>query len=351
MVQREHEIVEHIFKNALNSSYSDHPAVNAYLSPASMFNGDLFLVARGPSNNLYFFMGDFTGHGLAAATGALPLSRTFFSMAQKGFTVSDIAYEVNTILLSILPDHMFCAACVIELASNGRNVSIWAGGLPEVIITDKQGDIKHKCHSNHMALGILDEHEFERDTFNAEVVEGDKIYVYTDGIVESVDAEGNMLGEEELESYISGKANLTIDQIVTWLNGFRDGAEQMDDISIAQISCQQLFEQEQQSHSQVFSMVPWNFELDLNAERLKQYDPAAQVVDMISAIEGFSEHRSSLFVLLSELYNNALDHGVLELTSTVKDGEDGFFKYYEERMEKLEALESGSVKMSASFDG
>lgn len=350
-VQREHEIVEHIFKNALRSSYMDHPSVNAYLSPASMFNGDLFLVARGPADNLYFFMGDFTGHGLASATGALPVSRTFFSMAQKGFTVSDIAYEVNSVLLGILPDHMFCAACVIELAGNGRNVSIWGGGLPEVIITDAKGKIKHKVHSAHMALGIIEEHEFERDSFNAEVANGDKIYVYTDGIIESVNTAGEMLGEEEFEHYIADNASLTIGRLVEWLNNFRDGAEQMDDISIAQICCQELFSEDEHEASKEISMVPWHFQLEMDPERLKRFDPAAQIVDMISAIQGFSEHRTSLFVLLSELYNNALDHGVLKLKSTIKDGEEGFFQYYEERMEKLSSLAEGYVKLTASFDG
>ncbi len=62
-VEREHEIVEHIFKNALNEqgAYPEH--VDFHLSPASMFNGDMFLLAKSPMGGLYCMLGDFTGHG------------------------------------------------------------------------------------------------------------------------------------------------------------------------------------------------------------------------------------------------------------------------------------------------
>ncbi|TMO97222.1 fused response regulator/phosphatase, partial [Pseudoalteromonas sp. S3178] len=66
-IEREHEIVEHIFSNAL-AQQSEYPEICEYhLSPASMFNGDMFLMAKSPMGGFYCLLGDFTGHGLAAA--------------------------------------------------------------------------------------------------------------------------------------------------------------------------------------------------------------------------------------------------------------------------------------------
>ncbi|MCL5050453.1 MAG: fused response regulator/phosphatase, partial [Firmicutes bacterium] len=86
-VEREHQIVEHIFQNSLARNYLDYPNLHTYLSPMSMFNGDVLLAAPGPLGNMYIFLGDFTGHGLSAAVGALPISQTFFRMADEGAAV------------------------------------------------------------------------------------------------------------------------------------------------------------------------------------------------------------------------------------------------------------------------
>ena len=51
-------------------------------------------------------------------------------------------------------------------------------------------------------------------------------------------------------------------------------------------------------------------------------------------------------MILSELYSNALEHGVLELSSDKKKSNEGFSHYYEERERRLASLNSGYVKIS-----
>ena len=42
-----------------------------------MFNGDLVLTAPAPNGGVYVLAGDFTGHGLSAAIGSLPVTEIF----------------------------------------------------------------------------------------------------------------------------------------------------------------------------------------------------------------------------------------------------------------------------------
>jgi anti-sigma regulatory factor (Ser/Thr protein kinase) len=51
-----------------------------------------------------------------------------------------------------------------------------------------------------------------------------------------------------------------------------------------------------------------------------------------------------LFTVLSELYNNALDHGLLKLDSSLKESD--FSTYLHERESRLEALGEGLVTLS-----
>jgi len=54
------------------------------------------------------------------------------------------------------------------------------------------------------------------------------------------------------------------------------------------------------------------------------------------------------FVVLSELYNNALDHGLLQLDSRLKDGPEGIGGYLAERARRLEALKDGEIVVEIS---
>jgi signal transduction histidine kinase len=61
---------------------------------------------------------------------------------------------------------------------------------------------------------------------------------------------------------------------------------------------------------------------------------------------GFSQRQcQEMFLILSELYNNALDHGVLALDSGLKHQEDGFGRYLDMREEQLVGLQHGSIEI------
>ncbi|MEI7843961.1 MAG: ATP-binding protein, partial [Gallionellaceae bacterium] len=53
-----------------------------------------------------------------------------------------------------------------------------------------------------------------------------------------------------------------------------------------------------------------------------------------------------IFVVLSELFNNALDHGILRLDSALKHrGNNDMEVYFEERERRLVNLEHGTIEM------
>ena len=83
---------------------------------------------------------------------------------------------------------------------------------------------------------------------------------------------------------------------------------------------------------------------------MKRNDPILELVNMLSTVEGVDNHRSNIFLLLSEAYNNALDHGVLGLDSDIKNQEDGFFIFYQMREEALAKLQAARIEISANYE-
>ncbi|HZX29268.1 MAG TPA: ATP-binding protein, partial [Telluria sp.] len=75
---------------------------------------------------------------------------------------------------------------------------------------------------------------------------------------------------------------------------------------------------------------------------------------VVERLEAGKEHRRQVFVILSELFTNAVEHGLLGLDSSLKGGVDGFEAYMAERQRRLDALDGGHVEIGlerALIDG
>ncbi|MCG8533695.1 MAG: fused response regulator/phosphatase [Pseudomonadales bacterium] len=349
---REHEIAKSVFDSALAESILDSTNTRHYISPAATFNGDMLLISTSPSGGLYALMADFTGHGLPAAIGALPVSQTFFDLAKESASVSTIARELNRSLEKFLPDYMFAAAAIVELNADGNRVTLWLGGLPDILHTNDKGQLKDKIPSAHMPLGILDDKEFEREPTILEVQPGDRLYFYTDGIPESQDMKGEMYGEARLLKHFSDTATDPMETLIEDVTQFAGGKEQMDDITLLELICKPVETKDQAANQPVnFSRsLPWHFRMTLNEEELRKgISPIAQIIDMIGSSPGVEPHKDYLHTIMAELFSNSLEHGILQLDSDLKATEEGFLDYYQLRETKLQALESGQLDISVDF--
>ena len=94
---------------------------------------------------------------------------------------------------------------------------------------------------------------------------------------------------------------------------------------------------------------PWQIEMKLSAEELRLGSPVAQLIDMLGTAPEVERHKDYLHTIITELFSNALEHGVLELSSQIKKTEDGYLDYYQQREERLRQLASGHVNITLSF--
>ncbi|GAB2690494.1 ATP-binding SpoIIE family protein phosphatase [Aliiglaciecola aliphaticivorans] len=346
-VEREHAIVEHIFANALTLNPGTKTFFDYRLAPASTFNGDVFLSEPSPSGGLYFLMGDFTGHGLASAVGALPVARAFQAMSRKGLSVSEISQTLNEILLSLLPEDMFFAAVVVEISASGQQFSVWNGGMPDLAVVTPEGRISKRFISLHMALGILDVDDFEENIeyFNARL--GDRLIGYSDGVIELTNAEEQMLGDEAILNWLTSDPAITVEEISHRTEKFRGKAEQLDDITLISYTCQDLSELKSQIE---ITQLPFTITVELKVEQLIKFTPIYDIVVMVCSQLGMQRVRSDLSTVISELFMNSLDHGILKLDSNIKKSTEGFFEYFKIRNQRLQKLKQGEITISIGYE-
>ncbi len=358
--QQDQHMAEEVFAGAVVSDNVALHCINTILNPAELFSGDVLLTAYSPSGDLNVLMGDFTGHGLAAALGAMPASEAFRAMTGKGYSTQQILSAINSKLLSLLPTGMFMAAQFVTIPNSLDHVSVCNCGMPDILFLDaNNSEIKHRISSNGLPLGIMRNINFHNVTKVINIQPGDKIVMVSDGLTEAVNKHKEQYGNQRFEDAIlnSSAGKSIIDTVSQSLLQHCGNATQADDISLAEIPCcpeilpninAELANSKNNSDNNTESNESdcIEFVLTLRGNRLCDSDPIPLLINNLNEISGLGGHRRILYTILTELYTNALDHGVLELDSNLKDTSDGFTQYYIEREKRLEILSDGYIRIS-----
>ncbi len=346
MMDREHAIVDHIFAQVGKRSETYCKNFEVYTSPMSMFNGDFVLTAASPSGGVYGLVGDFTGHGLAAAMGSLPVSEIFHQNVINQGSVSQIANDINQRLVHLLPSNMFFCAAIFEIDYLGASLTLWMGGMNDLILFNKSDDGFRKIESSHLPLGLLSDEEFDNSPNLIELEKYSRLYICTDGVIEAENREGEQFGEDRLEQVLSDSVNVSVPALVSAVNDFAQNDTLSDDVSILEFRVGEIIHCSKENHEPVdiggayhkAQSVPWDLNISLKDDDLRSTNVVNQVMAFVSSIQGIELHQDKIFTIVSELYSNSLEHGVLGLDSALKETADGFEEYYQQRQLGLESL-------------
>ncbi|CAA0109068.1 Response regulator PleD [BD1-7 clade bacterium] len=354
---QEQEIAKRTFDKVAHEGCLQVSNIQYRLSPMAVFNGDVLLAAPRPNGNLSVLLGDFTGHGLAAAIGAMPMSQTFYSMVAKGFCVRDVVIEINRKLKEILPVGIFCCATVVEIDFRCQLAEFWSGGMPDTFIRYNESGEYHTLKACHVPLGILSADRFSAETTAVQLAKGDRIYLWTDGIPEATNADGDMFGYDRLHRIFSehDEKDDLFQHIMSTVDEFVGDTAPDDDLSAAEICLvnYETFAENQPKFQRYETFQPLDCQVDYRIEpdSLRHFDPLPFLQRHVHEIPALRSRSGDLLAILSELYSNALEHGVLGLDSVLKSSATGFAKYYEQRQTRLKTLSEGYILISIACRG
>ncbi len=352
---QEQEVAKRTFDKVAHKGSLNSHNIQYSMSPMAVFNGDVLLASVRPNGNLCMVLGDFTGHGLAAAIGAMPLSQTFYSMVAKGFSVKDIVIEINRKLKELLPVGVFCCATMVDMDFKTKTVEIWNGGMPDNYLYQIAERRIIAIQSRHLALGILPVEQFKATTDIYPMRNGDRFFMWSDGIIEASNLDDELFGEERLQEIFAAneKADTLFTEINDTVHAFIGDSERSDDLSIAEIKMVSHtdFMIGVQKPQQLIESIPndWDFTYEVKPLSLLNTDPLPVLQKMLMDLPGLRPRSGELFTVLSELYANALEHGLLGLHSELKDTPQGFGEYYQQRSDRLESLDDGFIRFELDY--
>jgi len=344
--RKDYAVAQRVFENILSRGTLSLPSLIYKTAPMESFNGDLIMVTPISDSVLRVFVGDFTGHGLSAAVGALPVADTFYATAARHLSLETTLREINVKVRRALPLGMFLSGCMVDVDAQAGRLVCWNGGLPMGYLMDEGRAIKARLASRHVPLGILTNAEFDDTCEVLPFDRGDRLFLYSDGVIETANVSGELFGRHRLEAVLAEKGS-SAENLQEALTKFHAGLPQTDDVTYCEIKEQGLaadLASLTRPLAQEIAGDSLTYEVNFDTPDLKTADP---LLSLRRFLEGELDERNASLAttVLSELFLNSVDHGVLRLDSRLKDDPDGFFRFFEMREAALSRLVDGTVRV------
>ena len=183
------------------------PTINGYESsaltlPARGVGGDFFVAQQIGPYRLVVALGDVSGKGMPAGLVASSLQARLETAARHASgSAGDIVSDVNKALFQTSDAARFATLAYVDLdLANHQTTIVNAGHLPAIVI--QAGHAPTFLPSTGPALGILPNASFGARSFT--LAEGASLVLYSDGVTEAFDQNGDEFGESRLVDVITG---------------------------------------------------------------------------------------------------------------------------------------------------
>lgn len=346
--QQQHQdqtVVISLYDNILRVNNLDTPVVKSQLSAKSIINGDMLLVGRTPDNHLHIIFSHFLGSSISSAVAASPAAEIFFGMSAKGFEITHIAEEINHKLHKLLPEDMFMAAVIVSLRPDTKTLHVLNCGFPDQILLKPQSDKPYRLFSSeNPPLGS--QAKIELQTSSCDIGSQNKLYLFSDDVLQIKNFIGDSFGRKALiDAILDNGYEELMDRLTRHCSCRGEGRE----MPLLELTCDvenaPWKSDSSDQHYKKLEALTWKAMMEFDVVSLRSLNPVPIVVNALMEIQGLQEHRQTIFMIVTELFANALDHGVLRLDSGIKSSPEGFMRFYELREERLQSAQQGSIRM------
>lgn len=344
--EREEAVAKFTYEYLLRHNSQVIDGVSIWLKPSTSFSGDIAIAKISPGGDLYFLLADATGHGLSAAITVMPVVSIFNTMVAKGFDLQPIVIEMNRKLVRDTPHDRFVAAVVIQIQHVRNEIHIWNGGMPTAYWI-WNGEITRQFKSRHMALGILEDDRFDANVESWRPTNNGMLFICSDGLLEETNKQGECFSNERLLEIIHSDPEDLQRSVVDALAEHSGNPSYIDDVSICILTPAQIprsrniAADEKSFHGYIEEeLSDFFWHIRISGKKLSNCELPPLCNKFLQHIGIEQNFCQIIFLIVSEMISNALDHGILRLDSNLKEEPEGFTRYFQEREARLARLTS-----------
>ena len=224
-------MLPHIFP-----AYPDRSEFDLYASmePAKEVGGDFYDFFLIDDDHLCLVMADVSGKGVPAALFMMVTKVVLQSCAMLGRSVSDILNKTNQALCKDNQMQMFVTVWLGVLEISTGRLTTANAGHEYPALRKAGGSFKLWKEKHGFVIGGFDDEIYEEHV--TYLAPGDKLFLYTDGVPEAMDARRHLFGTDRMLTALnkdtSASAHSVLINVRSAVNAFVKEAEQYDDLTM-----------------------------------------------------------------------------------------------------------------------
>jgi Stage II sporulation protein E (SpoIIE) len=206
-----------------------HIEVHAINVPSRGVSGDFYDVVP-TGDALLLAVADVEGKSVPAALLTAMLQASLRTQTAWVTSAAEIVSNINGLCCRREGVQQFATFFLMRIEEDGRLVYSNAGHNPPILM--RSGGEHTLLHTGGMMFGVMEQAPFEEDALT--LATGDRVIVYTDGITERANPEGEEFGPERLVSLVASlpaafSAREVTERVLRDLDAFSRGVEPNDD--------------------------------------------------------------------------------------------------------------------------
>lgn len=215
----------------------------AFYKPYDQIGGDYYDVIPIDADHVGILIADVSGHGISGAMVMVMVRSAIRAWVNTTTSPKELLMKVNPIIArDILPGLFVTMYYAILNIQTGVLTCSCAGHNPAVLWTAKDKNPVF-TQKGGMPMGILAGPAFQA-TLKEQVIKlerGDRVVLYTDGMVETMNPEGEEFSEESfckcINEMSTQRSDLFVKNLVQAVTNFQSTAPQHDDLTLVTIRC------------------------------------------------------------------------------------------------------------------
>jgi len=215
--------------------------INGINAPARQVSGDYFDYIQVDEERLGVAIADVSGKGVPASLIMAICRSVLRAEAARNPSPADVLRKVNRQLYPDIKEDMFISMAYLILDHQRNGITLARAGHDAPLLYRRKSQTVTPIKSPGMVVGIDSGSVFDRLTvdFTISLERDDCLVLYTDGVTETLNAEGDEFGLDRMMQSMRASANDSAPAIVKKIMGdvrdFTGSAPQNDDITLIAI--------------------------------------------------------------------------------------------------------------------
>jgi len=208
--------------------------IYAIMNPAKEVGGDFYDFFLVDEDHLAIVIADVSGKGVPAALFMVIAKTLIKNHAQNKESPAGVFTNTNNQLCEGNDAGLFVTSWMAVLTISTGELSYVNAGHNPPLLKRKNGEYEYLRSRPGFVLAGMEGVRYREGSITLE--DGDRLFLYTDGVTEATNADKELFGEERLKAALDSVGNAPIRDMLIFvkeqIDGFVGDAEQFDDITM-----------------------------------------------------------------------------------------------------------------------